>query len=60
MPLSELAFLDYIAAYPGAVRDEIRGQAAPDAGGMTVWRALKRLVEAVQYHCRDAPAYAAI
>ena len=46
MPLSEQTLLDYIAAHPGAGRNEIRRQAAPDAGETTVWRALKRLVEA--------------
>lgn len=46
MALSEHALLDYIAAHPGAGRDEIRRNVAPDAGETTVWRALKALVEA--------------
>lgn len=46
MALSEQALLDYIAAHPGAGRDEIRKNVAPDAGETTVWRALKALVEA--------------
>ena len=46
MSLAEQALLDYIAAHPGAGRDEIRKNVAPDAGETTVWRALKALVEA--------------
>jgi Fic family protein len=46
MPLSEQALLDCIAAHPGAGRDEIRRLAAPESSETTVWRALKRLVEA--------------
>jgi len=46
MPLSEQALLDYIAAHPGAGRDEIRRLVAPESGETTVWRALRRLVEA--------------
>jgi Fic family protein len=46
MPLSEQAILGFIAANPGAGRNEIRRRAAPDSGETTVWRALKRLVEA--------------
>lgn len=38
------AILEYLAAHPGAGREEIRGQPAHDASGTTVWRALKRLV----------------
>jgi len=41
---SNQAILDYIAAHPGAGREDIRRQAAPDASETTVWRALKRLV----------------
>jgi Fic family protein len=44
MTLSNQAILDYIAAHPGARREHIRRQAAPDASETTVWRALKRLV----------------
>jgi Fic family protein len=36
--------LDYIAAHPGARREDIRRHAAPNASETTVWRALKRLV----------------
>jgi Fic family protein len=46
MPLSEQTLLDYIAAHPGAGRDEIRRLATPESSETTVWRALKRLVEA--------------
>jgi len=42
---SDQAILDYIAAHPGARREDIRRQAAPDASETTVWRVLKRLVE---------------
>ena len=45
MTLSDQAILDYIAAHPGARREDIRRQAAPDASETTVWRVLKRLVE---------------
>ena len=45
MTLSNQAILDYIAAHPGARREDIRRQTAPDASGTTVWRALRRLVD---------------
>ena len=45
MTLSNQAILDYIAAHPGARREDIRRQAAPDASETTVWRALKRLLD---------------
>jgi Fic family protein len=45
MNLSYQAILDYIAAHPGARRQDIRRQAAPDASETTVWRALRRLVD---------------
>jgi len=45
MALSDQAILDYIAAHPGARREEIRRHAASDASQTTVWRALKRLVD---------------
>jgi Fic family protein len=48
MPLSDQAILDYIAAHPGARREDIRRHAAPDASDTTVWRALKRLVAAAK------------
>ena len=44
MAVSENEILDYIAANPGARREDIRRHAAPDASSPTVWRALKRLV----------------
>ena len=44
MTLSNQVILDYIAAHPGARREEIRRQAVPEASQTTVWRALKRLV----------------
>jgi Fic family protein len=45
MALSEQALLDYIAAHPGAGREDIKKHAAPDASDTTVWRALKKLVD---------------
>ena len=45
MALSNQRILDYIAAHPGAGREEIRRHTAPNASSPTVWRALKRLVE---------------
>jgi len=45
MALSDQAILDYIAAHPGARREDIRRHAAPEASETTVWRALKRLVD---------------
>jgi hypothetical protein len=45
MKLSEQAILDYIAAHPGAGREDIRRHAARDVSDTTVWRALKRLVD---------------
>jgi Fic family protein len=45
MTLSNQAILDYIGAHPGARREDIRRQAAPDASETTVWRALRRLVD---------------
>lgn len=38
--------LAYVASHPGSGRGAIRKGAAPRAGDTTVWRALKRLVEA--------------
>ena len=43
MPLADRTLLDYIAAHPGAGREEIRRHVAPTSSGPTVWRALKRL-----------------
>lgn len=45
MPLTDQAILDYIAAHPGAGREDIRRHIAPDASPPTIWRALKRLVD---------------
>lgn len=44
MPLSEQAILDFIADNPGASREDIRRNVAPEVSETTVWRALKRLV----------------
>ena len=38
MALSDQDLLDYIAAHPGAGREEIRRHTAPDASSPTVWR----------------------
>ena len=46
MMVSDQAILDYIAANPGARREDIRRYAAPDASDATIWRALKRLLAA--------------
>ncbi len=45
MPLSGQAILDYIAAHPGAGREDVRRNIAPEASPPTIWRALKRLVD---------------
>lgn len=45
MALSESEILSYIAAHPGARRDEMRRHAAPDVSSPTIWRALKLLVD---------------
>ena len=45
MALNNQALLDYIAAHPGAGRDDIRQHVAPDVSPPTIWRALKRLVD---------------
>ena len=44
MTISNQAILDYIAAHPGARRENIRREVVPEASETTVWRALKRLV----------------
>lgn len=46
MPDSDQAILDYLAAHPDAGRDAIRRHAMPQVSEATVWRALKRLVDA--------------
>lgn len=45
MSLTSRAILDYIAGHPGAGREAIRRQVAPDVSAPTIWRALKRLVD---------------
>ena len=45
MALSKNEILDYIAAHPGARRNEIRRHTAPEVSSPTIWRALKRLVD---------------
>lgn len=46
MPISDRAILDYVAAHPGAGREDIRGHVAPRADKATVWRRLKALAVA--------------
>ena len=45
MALTDKDILAYIAAHPGARREEIRRHVGPDASSPTVWRALKKLVD---------------
>ncbi|UCG66098.1 MAG: Fic family protein [Deltaproteobacteria bacterium] len=45
MMLSNQAILDYIAAHPGARREDIRRQVVPEVSETTIWRTLKRLVD---------------
>ena len=45
MPLADQAILDYIAAHPGAGREDVRRNVAPEVSPPTIWRALKRLVD---------------
>ena len=45
MTPTDQAILDYLAGHPGAGRDEIRRQVAPEASPPTIWRALRRLVD---------------
>ena len=45
MPLTDQAILDYIAAHPGAGREDVRRHVAPKVSSPTIWRALKRLVD---------------
>ena len=45
MPLTDQAILDYIAAHPGAGREDVRRNVAREVSSPTVWRALKRLVD---------------
>ena len=45
MPIADQDILDYIAAYPGAGREDIRKAVASDTSDTTMWRALKRLTD---------------
>ena len=45
MPLTDRGILDYIGAVPGAGREDVRRNVAPEVSPPTVWRALKRLVD---------------
>ena len=45
MPLTDQAILDYIAAHPGAGREDVRRNLASETSPPTVWRALTRLVD---------------
>ena len=38
--------LSYVASHPGCARSQIRREVAPDASASTVWRSLRRLVDA--------------
>ena len=45
MPLTDQGILEYLAAHPGAGREDVRRGVAPDVSPVTVWRALRRLVD---------------
>ena len=45
MPVADHAVLDYIAAHPGAGREDIRKDMVPQTSGPTMWRTLKRLTD---------------
>lgn len=45
MALEDRAVLEYIAAHPGAGRDEIRRNVAPKTSDATIWRVLRRLID---------------
>ena len=45
MQITDQAILDYVAAHPGAKREEVRRHVAPEMSAPTIWRALKRLVD---------------
>lgn len=45
MALLDQTLLDYVAAHPGAGREDIRRHVAPNASPPTIWRALRRLVD---------------
>lgn len=46
MILIDRAVLTYVSNHPGSARSQIRREAAPEASTSTVWRALRRLVDA--------------
>ncbi len=46
MILIDRAVLTYVSKHPGCARSEIRREVAPEASTSTVWRALRRLVDA--------------
>ena len=46
MLLTDRAVLSYISNHPECGRSQIRRHVAPDASASTVWRALRRLVDA--------------
>ena len=46
MILIDRAVLTYVSNHPGCARSQIRRDVAPDASTSTVWRALRRLVDA--------------
>ena len=46
MILIDRAVLTYVSNHPACARSEIRREVAPDASTSTVWRALRRLVDA--------------
>jgi Fic family protein len=45
MPVSEQSILDFVAAHPGAGREQIRKGAAANFSETTIWRSLRRLVD---------------
>lgn len=45
MSVTDQAILDYIAAHPGAGREDVRKAVAREASDTTMWRALKRLTD---------------
>ena len=48
MLINERAVLSYVSNHPGCGRSQLRRHLAPDASKSTVWRALRRLVDAGQ------------
>ena len=48
MLIDERAVLSYVSNHPGCGRSQLRRHLAPDASKSTVWRALRRLVDAGQ------------